>query len=111
MKIIKVAIPALILSYLVSYSANSLMGGYYNMPDADFNSPPFYSFGGTAPIYILWQPRFGHMSKRKVDVIGYIYYPLIRLDRTFFHKTKSMADEDFYEWADEMIKSNMIKNP
>lgn len=43
--------------YILSYSMNSALGGYWGRPETDGHDR--YSFGLAMPTAILWQPRWG----------------------------------------------------
>jgi len=48
----------------------------------------------------MWQPRFGsYYNEYRHDFLGLVFYPLLRLDQRYFHKTHSIADDDFFKWA------------
>ncbi len=86
------ALVALLLTYVGSYSILSANGGYVFMPSGEIR----YSFGLSVQDQCLWQPRYGHGQwfrqisgnySFRGDFIGMLYYPLIRVDQIYFHPT------------------------
>ena len=94
--------------YVVSYCVLSYQGGYYDVPDSD-GSIRLDANGVQIPLTLafLWQPRFGYLSERKIDLLGHVFRPLIIIDRLLVHKTKYMTDRDFHAWARQLPPSKI----
>lgn len=84
-------VTAFIIIYFISYVINSNAGGYWKTPESDGSHSVL---GMELKTALLWQPRFGYQSKTETDIIGAFYYPLIKLDRVVWHRTKYLNKLD-----------------
>ena len=85
--------------YILSYVFDSYFGGYWLKPEMDGSVRYVPNAGGFAlPVSIMWQPRYGHDSVGHTDLLGWIYAPLILLDRNFIHPTKNMVLDEQGTW-------------
>ena len=87
-----VALAVSSIFYVVTYAVNSLSGGYWLKPVS--GGVFVYSSGMSASTAILWQPYYGHNSPIRVTPLGWFYYPLIRLDRAFWHPNKDLMRDE-----------------
>ena len=88
--------------YLLTYVANSALGGYWLMPMFSWQHHTFTAY--------YWQPRFGYYTPHRNDAIGRFYSPLINVDRALFHPTVDKAEmsfEDFTEWMGSLRLSQV----
>ena len=69
--------------YFLSYVADSYFGGYWLRPEMDGRDRIVFAMQNA----VMWQPRFGHESIGHQDFLGFLYTPLLRLDRKFVHAT------------------------
>lgn len=88
----------LVLLYIGSYSANSMLGGYWMRPERAAKARG----AAASSDQIEWQPRIGFVSRASTDVTGYIFWPLVQLDRRFVHHSRDLADENTFVWADSL---------
>lgn len=58
---------------------------------------------------IKWKPVYGDWLVNDGDVWGYVFYPLLMLDREYWHETHYITDEDFFEWARNVPKDKWKK--
>ena len=89
---------ALLLSFYVgSYALLSACGSYRGRPSGEMR----YGFGLAVTDLSLWCPAGMIWERRKsidgeyvidADLAGWFYYPLIQLDRTWFHPTENYFD-------------------
>ena len=85
-----------LLAYLGSYVVNSLFGGYSRRLEPGGTSR--YSGGLAMRSTLMWQPRFGRCAPSGVDALGWLFYPLIEIDRSLLHKNKDVFrdEEEIY---------------
>jgi hypothetical protein len=96
----------LLASYLGLYLFDAAFGGYDPHYNSDGRSR--YTFGLLVHDCIMWQPRIGcYYNEYKHDSVGIIFYPLIQLDHSFFHKTHSLADGDFPKWWESLTDAQI----
>jgi hypothetical protein len=90
-----IAVPLL---YVVSYLVNSSTGGYYWLVVNDGTGVYGPSGSRIATSVILWQPRIGHGNGDHSGLLGYVYRPLIQLDRRLWHPKidASKMDRDYF---------------
>ena len=75
--------------WLLGYFIASLRGGYWLRPEAGEAA-----FAGLdVPTVIRWQPRPGFASAERRDALGWIWAPLIALDRGVWHRDIDLATE------------------
>lgn len=87
----------LLAGYVGCYLLNAAFGGY----DPHYTSDGRSRYEGSLFMHdcIMWQPRFGsYYNEYRHDFIGLVFYPLLQLDHRLFHKTHSIADDDFPKW-------------
>lgn len=90
-------------AYVLLYAVNSLMGGYWLVPAWDRHRNDGRSSRermNTAGV--MWQPRFGHNVVGKygdTDFLGYLFAPMIAMDRAWVHRTHLIVDSDFASWS------------
>jgi hypothetical protein len=82
----------LIALYLMTYILNSISGGYWLKPVSGGSFT--YNSGLSAPTAILWQPYYGYNSPYKISLLGWLYYPLIKFDRTWWHTNKDLIKNE-----------------
>ncbi|MGC1274388.1 MAG: hypothetical protein WBC44_11830 [Planctomycetaceae bacterium] len=72
-------------TYFNSYIVLSMLGDYY----WSYSGRTGYVFGLSAPDRIIWHPRFAYWEplRSRGNLSGYLYSPLIRLDRAWWHPT------------------------
>lgn len=87
---------SLLAVYLLMYTLNSILGGYWMKPVSD--GTVRYSFGLSIPVAIMWQPRLGYATPLETNLIGYAFYPLIRFDQRFVHPTRYLTVEKDEQW-------------
>ena len=76
---------------------NASFGGYDPYYSSDGRSR--YRSGLLMHDCIIWQPRFGsYYNQYRHDVLGLLFYPLIRLNQQLVHPTHSVFDSDFPQW-------------
>jgi len=88
--------------YFFLYCFNSAFGGY----DPHYNSDGWSRYRKAsqrdAPLCqhcIVWQPRYGYYyNGQKHDLLGLLFFPLLRLDQRLIHMPHTVADEDFTAW-------------
>lgn len=83
--------------YTALYIGNSLAGGYWLKPVRDGKhlcSLPGFSMHDA----VQWQPRWGYAEKYNKDNIGIFFYPLLRLDQKFWHRTRYISDGTDFHW-------------
>ncbi len=85
--------------YIFSYAINSLLGGYWIMPEYDRNDPR--TPGEVVRTAIQWQPWIGYHSLSNRSVVGSFYAPLIVADRALVHRTRYFSDETVY-WGNRL---------
>lgn len=87
-----IGVTALLGAYLVSYAVLSFFGGYWLV-----NSGRIRPLGLAIDDTFIWQPRFGMLYPFRTggdentfhfDAVGLLYFPLVRLDQTFFHPSR-----------------------
>lgn len=91
-----------LLLYLLSYITNSALGRYLVIPSGEtrfaFGKPTAVSM----PDMAIWTPQFGRFESYltirgdravRATIIGYLFCPLIYLDRRFFHKSFRVTDQ------------------
>ena len=88
-----------------SYVADSLSGGYWMMPERNLHDQ--FDCGLSMHTAFNWQPRIGYHSQFVTDAMGYLYAPLIRLDRRFIHPTHYLSDKGGFDWCDNLPISEM----
>ena len=88
---------ALIVVYVVGYIINSSMGWYGRNPEMDGRDR--YTGSISMANAIKWKPMLGDWLVHDGDAWGYIFYPMIKWDRKYWHKTHYVTDKDFFEWA------------
>jgi hypothetical protein len=94
---------AIALLYVAIYLMDSYMGGYYLRPEADGVKRYKLQYGGLAlPLAVLWQPRYGHCALGRTDYLGYMFAPVIWLDRRFVHPTKYVDDNADWDWLQKL---------
>ncbi|MCA9072832.1 MAG: hypothetical protein KDA84_28105 [Planctomycetaceae bacterium] len=85
-------------SYVVSYIALSAFGEYRPSPSGKRR----YAFGLAVMDRSLWQPKGMYWSRRldlhgesttEGSLLGYLYFPLIVVDRTYWHPTMHYFEE------------------
>jgi hypothetical protein len=81
--------------YILSYTVNSAMGGYWARPEMDGHDK--YSFGMAMPTAILWQPRWGHFATGHANSLGIAYAALISIDRWLIHRTIYISAPDGFQ--------------
>lgn len=81
--------------YILSYSMNSALGGYWVRPEMDGHDR--YRFGLAMPTAILWQPRWRHFAVGHADSLGIAYAALIWVDRKFVHRSIYISAPDGFE--------------
>lgn len=94
--------------YVLVYAINSAMGGYWLRPGRDGRVRYKPEFGGlSVTVAILWQPRFGHNALGQTDYLGFIFQPLIAIDRAWIHRTHYLIDDDFNAWSKQLSPSRV----
>lgn len=91
-----------LIVYLLCYFWNSKLGKYVVIPSGEtrsaFGNPSLVSM----PDLAVWTPRFGRFesyltikgeSAVRATTVGYIFCPLIYLDRRYFHKSFRVTDK------------------
>jgi hypothetical protein len=97
------------LGYVVLYALDAALGGYDPHYTSDGRNQ--YTSGLLVHDCIMWQPRFGcYYNDYRYDAIGIAFYPLIRLDRDFVHKTHRIADADFPKWCESLTDNQIHPN-
>ena len=85
------------LAYVGSYVAFSARGGYHASQTGKLR----YSFGLSVTDVWHWQPRFmswepfrdvGGNDTSRGDLLGYLYSPLIRVDRAWRHPSQYLSE-------------------
>jgi len=95
--------------YVLSYMVNTHLGGY----DPFFTSDGRRSYSNSMLAHdcIMWQPRFGsYYSQYRRDALGLIFYPLLRLDHGYVHRTHSVWDADFDAWSVSLAARDVHPN-
>lgn len=82
------AVVALVI-YIGIYVPNSIFGGYWGHPVAGSLQ---YSFGMSLPTAFLWQPYWGYADATSKSFLGFVFYPLISIDRSYVHHTKDLSN-------------------
>jgi len=93
------------MAYVVSYTVNSSLGGYWMTPERDTHER--YSFGLSMSTAIHWQPRIGYHARFVTDAVGRFYAPLIRIDRWLIHPTRYLTEKDVFERCDRLGVADM----
>ena len=94
--------------YVVAYVLNSALGGYWLAPSRDGHFRFKQEFGGfSMTVAIMWQPRFGHNALEHLDYLGFLFEPLILLDRAWVHPTHYLIDDDFDSWLKQLPPSKV----
>src|ERR1041384_790834 len=78
--------------YVISFLFNTVAGGYWLTPETGGSHK--WSFGLSMPTLILWQPYFGYDAPNNTSIAGYIYLPLIALDRRLWHPTMDLINDE-----------------
>jgi hypothetical protein len=71
--------------WVLSYGIASWRGGYHLRPELGADT--------TIPTLIRWQPRPGHRSAESTDALGWLWAPLIALDRAVWHRDIDLASD------------------
>ena len=86
--------------YLTTYLANSLGGGYRLLFVSTIHHRIDYEVridaktnGGA----IAWQPRYGNYNRFRSDALGKVFYPLILIDQTVWHRDIPASEIDSRE--------------
>lgn len=97
--------------YILSYSVDSRLGGYYLKPVVDGRASYSQSMGGIGiPLALQWHPKWGFRNVSNTDFLGHFYGPLIEIDRVIWHHTKYANENDINAWV-EMVKKNHQIHP
>lgn len=82
--------------YFGMYIVNAFNGGY--TLELDFHPHDRWS-----PSAFYWQPAIGRSKYfvRESDWVGFIYSPLISIDRQLFHPAIVLGDEDSYRRSEK----------
>jgi hypothetical protein len=99
--------------YAAFYVLNSFLGGYHWEFVSDGSSG--YSVNGKTPIFgtrtaVLWQPRLGYMTATERDSLGFMFAPLIHLDRTLWHPSVHRDDTNYLKWLSGLNRSDVHPN-
>lgn len=76
--------------WLFGYVIASARGGYWLRPE----SADVQLAGVDVPTMVRWQPRPGFASSERRDLLGWIWAPLIALDRSVWHRDLDLATQD-----------------
>ena len=95
-KVLKIS-AVIVLVYCIGYAINSINGGYGKVPEIDGRDR--YAGGLAMATAIKWKPVLGNWLVHDGDYWGFVFYPLLMLDRTYWHETHYITDMDFFEWA------------
>lgn len=88
---------AVVFAYIAVYCVNSAAGGY---PRVEWRYPN----GGviwnviSEPYVFRWEPYLGRWSENRRDILGYLFAPLIELDRRCVHRSRHREEADFEYW-------------
>ena len=94
--------------YVVAYVVNSVAGGYWMAPSRDGHVRFKPEFGAlSVRVAIMWQPRIGHNALGQLDYFGFLFEPLILLDRAWVHPTHYMIDDSFNAWLHALPPSKV----
>jgi hypothetical protein len=82
-------------AYLVAYAVLSLLGGYQNnissLDDLGIITRGMPDREEWQPVCIRVTQFPGQASRSRANAPGYLFLPLVLLDRTFCHPTKSIT--------------------
>ena len=102
-KVFKVVL-VLAIVYLGLYSFDSVCGGYLmrlETDPAERYQVGEYSFAARRTA-VLWQPWIGYSSHDHSDLAGFVFYPLIWIDRKVWHKTMYATDPEVQNEIDNL---------
>lgn len=98
---------ALLSGYVALYLVNSLAGGYWLQPVRDGKHlMPLTGF--SAHDAVQWQPRLGYVEKYQKDRMGTFFYPLLRMDQCFWHRTRYVSNTDDFYWITRTMPSSKV---
>ena len=98
-------------AYLCAYILNSLGGGYRLVFVSSINHPIDYGAGidtKTNSGAIVWQPLYGNFTRRTSDTLGKVFYPLIFVDQTLWHRDIPASEIESREWFEKRVSSRQI---
>jgi hypothetical protein len=89
--------------YTHLYIIDSALGCY----NKDFNSDGKNMYQGGTLMHdcIIWTPMASYYyNEYNHNTLGLLFYPLIKLDQKYWHKTHRIWDDDFESFMNEVIK-------
>lgn len=102
---------ALVSAYLGAYILNSLGGGYRLVFVSSINNRIDYDAsieiktnGGA----IVWQPRYGNFTRLTSDPLGKIFYPLIYVDQTHWHRDIPASEIESRDWFKRRVSLRQV---
>jgi hypothetical protein len=95
--------------WVFTYCIDSLYGGYILVPETIREFDVHRQRVAYKDVVINWYPRFGRFDGHTCDAIGFLYSPLIRCDRRFFHKSISLLDNAAWARVQHLPKQFILK--
>ena len=102
----------LLFLYVVSYLCLTLRGAWYFTQSGELR----YKWGFAVSDLAEWRPQglwwqanykfFDGTEGSRGNTLGYLYSPLIALDRTVWHKTKRILSEDDFKTDGKVVPAN-----
>jgi hypothetical protein len=77
--------------YLALYIPNTMCGGYWGRPVSGMME---FAPGMAFHSAFLWQPRIGYEDTYNESPAGWLWSPLIHLDRRYFHRSLDLFNSD-----------------